>query len=166
MDELKSIFLNMKFSDVQTYIQSGNVLFNVNEKNRKILAKKIEETLSDKLNSEIKIVILTFPEIEEVINEIPKDFGTDKENYKYDVIFIVEPLTPRDLMSKIQVKHDNDNIYYGNRTLYVKRFAGKLTGSYISDILKISLNITVRNLNTTKKLYELMLEREKNIKIK
>ena len=163
MDELKSIFVNMKFSDVETYIQSGNVLFNVNEKNRIILAKKIEETLSDKLNSEIKIVILTFPEIEEVINGIPKDFGKDKENYKYDVIFFLEPLTPRGLMSKIQVKHVNDNMYEGNKTLYIKRFAGKLTGSYISEILKVSQNITVRNLNTTKRLYELMLERQRKI---
>jgi hypothetical protein len=47
---------------------------------------------------------------------------------------------------------------------YVTRLSEKLTGSYLSAISTKWENIVVRNLNTTKKLYELMLERKENIK--
>jgi uncharacterized protein (DUF1697 family) len=43
MNELKILFENMNLSDVQTYIQSGNVIFNDFEKNKLKLGKKIEK---------------------------------------------------------------------------------------------------------------------------
>ena len=163
MDELKQIFLDMKFTDVETYIQSGNVLFRDCEKNKKKLVERIEEALSKKLKNDIKVAILTISELKEVINDIPKDFGEDIKSYKYDVIFLIEPLTPKEVINKIKIKQGKDIIFEGSKSLYVKRFIEKLTGSYIAEILKISQNITVRNLNTTKRLYELMLEREKSM---
>jgi uncharacterized protein (DUF1697 family) len=43
----------------------------------------------------------------------------------------------------------------------IKRLIEKLTGSYLAKIIKTPMwqNITIRNLNTTRKLYELLLER-------
>ena len=164
MNELKKIFEEMKFSDIETYIQSGNVLFRDYENNRFKLTKKIEKKISDKLENEIKVAILTLSEIKEIINGVPNGFGKDSEKYKYDVIFLIEPLTTEDIMKELKIKQGKDKIYEGKKSIYVKRFAEKLTGSYISEILKISQNITVRNLNTIKKIYELMLERDCNIK--
>ena len=161
MDELKRTFLELEFSDVETYIQSGNVLFRDYEKSKINLTKRIEKKLSEKLSNEIKVVVYGISEIEEIIKDIPKNFGKDTENFKFDVIFLVEPLRPNELMDKIQVKQDKDVIYVGSRSFYVKRSTEKLRGSYITEILKITKNITVRNLETTKKLYELMLKRER-----
>ena len=53
MDKLKEIFVNMDFSDVETYIQTGNVFLKDNENDVLKLAEKIEETLSEKLKFEI-----------------------------------------------------------------------------------------------------------------
>ena len=159
MDELKRIFEKMLFSDVKTYIQTGNVLFDTNEKDKIKLAKKIEKTLLDETNKEIMVLILTLSDIKDIIKDIPKEFGENNEKYKYDVLFLIDPLKPKDIMNQIKIIDGEDKIYGGKKAIYVKRLAKKLTGSYIIKALKISENITVRNLKITKEIYKLMLER-------
>ena len=48
MAELKDVYLSLGFEDVQTYIQSGNVLFSV----RKIASKKLEKRIKDAICTE------------------------------------------------------------------------------------------------------------------
>ena len=99
MEELKKVFEELKFTDVKTYIQSGNVLFHDHETNKIILRERIEKTLFKKLQNQVNIVILTLSEIKEIINRKPKDFGEDNE-YKYDVIYLIEPLKAKDAIRK------------------------------------------------------------------
>jgi uncharacterized protein (DUF1697 family) len=127
------------------------------------LAKRIEKILLNEFKVGIKVTILTFSEIEDILNNIPNDFGKDNKKYKYDILFLIEPFTKEGIMEKIKIIENDDKIYEGEKVFYVKRNSEKLTGSYITQVLKISPNITVRNLNTTKKLYELMLERKENV---
>jgi len=159
MDELKRIFEKMLFSNVKTYIQTGNVLFVTNKEDEIRLAKKIEKTLLDETNNEIMVLILTFSDIKDIIRDIPKEFDENNEKYKYDVLFLIDPLKPKDIMNNIKIIDGEDKIYEGKKALYVKRGVKRLTGSYIEKALKISENITVRNLKITKELYKLMLER-------
>ena len=53
MDELKKTFEELNFSDVKTYIQSGNVLFKDAEKDRMKISEKIEKALLGKLNTRL-----------------------------------------------------------------------------------------------------------------
>jgi len=164
MDFLKEIFEKMGFYDVKTYIQSGNVLFNDIEINKEKLARKIEETLLKKTNYEIMVLVITLSEFEDIIKDIPKDFESNTKKYTYDVLFLMDTLNPKEIMNKIKMVKGEDKIYEGKKALYVKRFSEKLTGSYIVKALKISPNITVRNYKVTKELYELMQERNNNMK--
>ena len=159
METLKKIFEKMQFSNVKTYIQTGNVFFADNEKNKLKLAKKIEKALLDETKNEIMVLLLTFADIAAILKDVPKEFGIDNKKYKYDVLFLIDPLIPKDIMNEIKIIKGEDKIYAGGKALYVKRFAEKLTGSYIVKALKISQNITVRNYKITKELYKLMLER-------
>ena len=160
MDELKKIFEKMKFTDIKTYIQSGNVLIKDYENDKLKLIKRIEKTLLNEFKDGIKVSILTLFEIENILNNIPNEFGKDNKKYKYDILFLIEPLKNEGIMEKIKTMKGDDKIYEGEKVFYVKRNTEKLTGSYITQVLKIAPNITVRNLNTITKLYELMLERK------
>jgi uncharacterized protein (DUF1697 family) len=157
MSELKMLFEGLKFSDVRTYIQSGNVIFNDCENDKNKLIKIIEKALFKKLSNKINIVLLTFSEIEEIINKKPKGFGEDSEN-KYDVIYLVEPLNVKDAVKEIKMREGVDKMYEGKKVVYISRSIKNLTKSYFSKILEtlIYKNITIRNWNTTKKLHELM----------
>jgi uncharacterized protein (DUF1697 family) len=158
MNELKIIFEKMNLSDVKTYIQSGNVIFHDFEKDKLKLTKKIENELSKTLNNEIKVSLFTLSEMEEIINMKPHKYGEENEKYKYDVLFLIEPLTAKEAMKEIQIRNGVDEVYEGNKILYFKRLKEKITKTYLTKIIgtPIYKNMTLRNWNTTEKLFELM----------
>jgi uncharacterized protein (DUF1697 family) len=158
MNELKIIFEKMNLSDVKTYIQSGNVIFNDFEKNKLKLLRKLENKLSKTLNNEIRVSLLTLSEMEKVINMKPHKYGEENEKYKYDVLFLVEPLTAKEAMKEIQARDGVDEVYEGNKVLYFRRLKEKITKTYLTKIIgtPVYKNMTLRNWNTTKKLFELM----------
>jgi uncharacterized protein (DUF1697 family) len=162
MGELKELFEKMRFVEVKTYIQSGNVLFMTYEKDKTKIAKEIEEKIFDKLDYKINALILQLSDMENIIKNIPVNFGVESEKYKYDVIFLIEPLTTKEVLEKITKREGDDEIYEGEKVFYIKRSIAKLTGSFLTKIMKTPIwqNITIRNWNTTRKLYELMLERK------
>jgi uncharacterized protein (DUF1697 family) len=161
MDALRELFEEMGFSDVITYIQSGNIIFNDFEKDKSKIIKKAEEKLFEKTKSKINITILTLSEIKEIINKKPENFGENNEEYKYDTIFLIEPLTAKDAIKEFNLREGVDKIFEGEKVLYFSRLKKELTKSRFSKIIesKIYQKLTIRNWNTTKRLYELMKEK-------
>src|SRR5262245_56665278 len=84
-------------SDVRTYIQSGNVIFSSSE-SKAGLTKKLESALSKKFGSESRIVLITQKELEDTVKKAPKGFGEKPDQYRYDVLFVKEPLTSQEAM--------------------------------------------------------------------
>lgn len=158
MTDLKACFEDMGFSDILTYIQSGNVLFKSTEKDKAKLANKIEKALSERFNYESRLVVVAQKELEIVVKEAPRGFGKNKESYRYDVIFLKEPLTPSDALKNISVKEGVDAAYRGKRVLYFSRLISKAAQSHLTRIISLPMyqNMTIRNWNTTTKLLSLM----------
>jgi uncharacterized protein (DUF1697 family) len=157
MKELKKLFEELKYSNVKTYIQSGNVVFDDHEIDKIKIEKTIEKVLFKKLKNKINIVILTFKEVKQIIDKKPKGFGEDNEN-KYDVIYLMETLTVKDAIKEIKTREGVDKLYEGKKVIYISRSIKYLTKSYFSKILETPIykDITIRNWNTTQKIYELM----------
>ncbi|MDR0969333.1 MAG: DUF1697 domain-containing protein [Lentimicrobiaceae bacterium] len=160
MDELKAIFEEMNFRNLQTYIQSGNIFLTDSETDKIKIAKRIENELFQKMGLKIFVLVLEISELENIINNLPNGFGYEYKKYKYDIIFLGKPLTTKDVMKVITIKESENKIYEGENVFYVKRLSEKLTGSYIAEISTKWEDVVVRNLNTSKKLYEIMLERK------
>jgi uncharacterized protein (DUF1697 family) len=158
MNELKIIFEEIDLLDVQTYIQSGNVIFNDFEKDKLKLREKIEKKLFRKLNNEVKISLFTLSEMEKIINKKPYWYGEENEKYKYDVIFLIEPLKAKEAIKKIQIRESVDEVYEGNKVLYFKRLKEKITKTYLTKIVGTPMYkyMTIRSWNTTEKLFNLM----------
>jgi uncharacterized protein (DUF1697 family) len=158
MDELKKLFEEAGFTNVLTYIQSGNIIFDDFEKDKIKLAEKIENVLYKKMENKITIALLTFSEIKKVINKKPEGFGEEKDKYKYDVIFLIEPLKTKEAVKEIKTREGVDEMYEGEKVIYIRRLIEELSKSHFPKIAEtvIYKNITVRNWNTTKELYELL----------
>jgi uncharacterized protein (DUF1697 family) len=158
MNVLKELFEKTGFTDVITYIQSGNIIFKDSETNKTKVAGKIEKMLFEKLDSKITIAILTADEMIEIINKKPYKFGEEDEKHKYDVLFLIEPLTVKEAIKEIKIREGVDELFEGNKVLYFKRLKEKITKTYLTKIIgtPIYKYITIRNWNTTNKLYELM----------
>lgn len=158
MVDLKKCFESMGLTDVVTYIQSGNVIFTSSEKSQAKLITTIEECLSKKFNYKSKIVLITNEHLEKTVQKAPKGFGTEPDEYRYDVIFLKEPLTAKEAVKDIQLREGVDNLSAGDGVLYFSRLISLAGKSYLSKVVSLPIykNMTIRNWNTTTKLLALM----------
>ena len=158
MADLKACFESLGFHGVTTYIQSGNVIFRTAERNPEILTLMIEKEASVRFQSALKIHLVTQNQIDDIVKYKPEGFGMDTENYKYDVVFLKAPLTAQLAYESIKVKEGVDKAYAGEGVLYLMRLISKAGQSYFSKVISLPVyqNMTVRNWNTTIKLWEIM----------
>lgn len=164
MTKLKACFEHMGFTDVMTYIQSGNVLFKTDEKNLTRLTDRIEKVLSDTFRYDSRIVLITHKQLKSVVDGAPPQFGRDAARYRYDVIFLKAPLTAQIAMKSVAVKDGVDRAYGGKDVLYFSRLIAKAAQSRLSRIITLPVyqDMTIRNWNTTTKLLALMNKRGGN----
>jgi uncharacterized protein (DUF1697 family) len=158
MAELKGCFESMGFSNVLTFIQSGNVIFTSDKVNKILLTKRIEEVLSDRFTYNSRIVLITQSELRDVVEEAPKGFGSDADVFRYDVLFLMESLSSADLILRIKLREGIDSASAGKNVLYFSRLISKAGQSYLSKVMALPeyKHLTIRNWNTTTKLLELM----------
>ena len=158
MADLKVSFESMGFSDVTTYIQSGNVVFASAEKDNARLTDRIEKALSKRFNYTSRLVLVAHPEMKKIVAGAPKGFGDDPDTYRHDVIFLKEPLTPAKAMEQVSVREGVDQAYMGKYVLYFSRLISRASQSHLSKIISLPMyqNMTIRNWNTTTRLLAIM----------
>jgi uncharacterized protein (DUF1697 family) len=160
MTALKSCLEKHGLLDVATYIASGNVLFTSSASKRDVLCSGIEEVLSGTFDYGATVVLRTHKEMKEVVNKAPKGFGTDPKKYRYDAIFLKEPLKAAAAMETLKIKEGVDEVHAGRGILYFSRLISKASQSHLAKVstLPIYKQMTIRNWNTTTKLLALLDE--------
>lgn len=158
MQDLKIAFEKMGFQFVKTYIQSGNVLFQTDITDIPKIELTIEKELSKKFNYEAKVLVRSEKEMESIISHFPKIF--DNPDWKHNVIFITGTLDHKDILKQFEIKKDIEEMSYYKGVLYWSAMMERISSS---TMLKLSSRkeykqMTVRNINTTKKILALMKE--------
>ncbi len=158
MSDLKSCFESMGLTNVSTYIQSGNVLFSSDKNEQVKLVDLIEVQLSKAFDYQSKIVLISKKQLESVVTKAPEKFGTDPEKYRYDVVFLKRPLTAIEAVKSIKIREGVDTVVPGKDVLYFSRLIELAGKSYLAKIISLPIykNMTIRNWNTTSKLFDLM----------
>jgi uncharacterized protein (DUF1697 family) len=159
MSALSDAFTLLKFRSVVTYIQSGNVLFNSSESDIPKLTSVIEKKLSKTFSYTSRVALFTQMHLAEIIDHAPKGFGQQPTLYRYDVMFLIPPLTPKEVLSamnSIKLRDGVDAVYAGDGVLYFSRLISKASQSSLSKVISLPVfkEITVRNWNTTMALRE------------
>lgn len=157
MASLKASFEGMGFGDVATYINSGNVIFTAKEGDARRLERKIEAMLSREYELECKVVVRSFSEIESLVQSLPEDWDGD-ERWKYNVMFLRHSVDSRNVLDGLEPRGDIEQVVYRPGALLWSARTSDLTRTSMVKLpgRKVYQDMTVRNLNTTKKLYELM----------
>jgi uncharacterized protein (DUF1697 family) len=157
MSTLRGWFEEAGFTNVTTYIQSGNVLFETPERASKI-ADRVEAMLLAAFGKELRVVVRSRAQMEAIVRGAPDGFGSQPASYRYDVIFLREPLVPFEAMSALRAKEGVDRAYVGEGVCYFDRLIARATDSQLGRVIgtPIYQNMTIRNWNTTKKLLALM----------
>lgn len=158
MTELAACFEGLGFKDVRTYIQSGNVIFRAAEPDRARLTSWLEDALSKTFHYDASLVLRSDEEFSNIVAKAPKGFGSEPATYRYDVIFLKEPLTASEAMNSITTKEGVDQAYAGNGVLYFSRLISRASQSRLTRIISMPIyqSMTIRNWNTTTKLLSMM----------
>ena len=161
MPALKAAFEEDGFGDVATYIQSGNVLFSAPAARTTELTDRIETLLAEAYDYVPTVVVRNRTQMRAIVDRTPKGFGTEPAKYRYDVVFLKEPLTARVAMKSLQLKPGVDEAHAGTGVLYLSRLDARATQSRLNKIASSPIypSVTIRNWNTTTKLLSLMDER-------
>jgi uncharacterized protein (DUF1697 family) len=161
MPALKAAFEEDGFGDVATYIQSGNVLFSAPAARTTELTDRIETLLAETFDYVPTVVVRNRTQMRAIVDRTPKGFGTEPAKYRYDVVFLKEPLTARVAMKSLQLKPGVDEAHAGTGVLYLSRLDARATQSRLNKIASSPIypSVTIRNWNTTTKLLSLMDER-------
>lgn len=157
MSSLKASFETMGFKDVTTYINSGNIIFRAKEGDARKLEKNIERMLSKEYQLECKVVVRSFSEIANLVEHLPENWGDD-EGWRYNVMYLRHSIDSEDVLDLLEPKKDIEQVIYCAGTLLWSVRVNDVNQTRMNKLpgKKIFQDMTVRNLNTTKKLYELM----------
>jgi uncharacterized protein (DUF1697 family) len=157
MSALKVSFERLGFKDVSTYINSGNVLFKTKDTDARKVEKKIERMLADEYKLPCKVVIRSAEEMASLVKKLPKDWTGDKD-WRYNVIFLRHTIDSKDIIAGLKFKPDIEKVTYVPGTLLWSAHVKDITRTAMLKLSshKMFQEMTVRNLNTTRKLHELM----------
>lgn len=157
MSALKASFESLGFQGVATYINSGNIIFKAKEGDARKLEKKIEEMLARAYQLECKVVVRTFPEMARLVESLPANWEAGS-GWKYNVIFLRHSIDSEDILDSLEPERGIEQVAYLPGALLWSVRESDVTRSAMSKLSgkAIYRDMTVRNLNTTRKLYELM----------
>jgi uncharacterized protein (DUF1697 family) len=160
MVALKGCFEEHGFSEVLTYIQSGNVVFSAKASGAAALCRRIEAALAETFSYRASVVLRSDEEMRAVVRRAPKAFGKEPAKYRYDAVFLKAPLTAKVAVKSLLVRKGVDEVHAGDGVLYFSRLAAKAAQSQLNRVasLPIYQNMTIRNWNTTTALVRLMDE--------
>jgi uncharacterized protein (DUF1697 family) len=157
MVELREVFTTAGFTDVSTYIQSGNVLFSAARPGAG-LEGHIEEVLEQRFGVPIVVVVRSLRQLRSVVGSAPPGFGERPEEYHSDAIFLKAPLTPAKAMKVVRLRDEVDQAWAGTGVLYFARLSERRTQSKLSRIMgtpEYQL-MTIRSWSTTTRLLALL----------
>lgn len=159
MAGLKKCLEEQGFTDVVTYIASGNVVLKSDQRAEDIQAQ-IEGVLPGnfKLDGEfIKVLVLTRRQLQAMIDDKPEGFGEQPEKYHSGAIFLMG-IDSAQALSAFTPREGVDQVWAGNGVIYSQCLSSERTKSRLNKITGSPLyrSMTIRNWNTTTKLLEIL----------
>ena len=151
MEELRRLFLNMKFAGVETFIASGNVIFDTSSKDSET---RIEKGLQAALGYPVATFVRTLDELSAVAQfpAFPDQSGKSKSTL-YIGFLKVEP-APELQRAMLAFSSANDELRIQGREIYWRSQSAfrdsKISGALIEKTLKTAA--TLRNCNTVQKI--------------
>jgi uncharacterized protein (DUF1697 family) len=150
MAELKICLEDAGFTEVKTYLQSGNVVFE-SEKSQSALKAELEALLSKTFDYPAKVQVLTIAKLKKIIKDNP--FADAPKDYHQYVIFIENDLETQ-LVAEAG-KQLGEQVQAGDGVVYWKVKKGETLKTPFAKLLtksKYKEFNTNRNINTLQKI--------------
>lgn len=143
MSDLRLICENIGLSNVRTYIQSGNVIFE-SDLTEEILIEKLEQAMFEKMQKPVPVIIRTLAEMNAIINSNP---FPDAIPAQVGVMFFANKVQ-KDLLENVIIP-GREEVVVSGREIYI-HYPDGMGRSKLK--LPIQNKGTVRNINTVTKI--------------
>lgn len=163
MVALKRCLEELGFTNVATYIASGNVILE-SDKAAVAIKNQIEKALlkSFTLDSDlIKVLVLSQNRLAAIVAHKPKGFGEQPEKYHSDAIFLID-ISADEAMPVFNPREGVDTVWPGDGVIYFQRLSALRTKSRLSNVVGTATykSMTIRTWNTTVQLLSLISSRK------
>ena len=156
MEDLRAIFEELGFSNVETFIASGNVIFESSAKDLKLLEKKIAAQLHKSLGYEVATFICTDAELARVATHQAFPQSQVDAAAAFNVAFLSDALDESSKRKLMALATDIDSFSAHGREVYwlckKKQSESKFSNAVLEKTLGI--NSTLRGMNTVRKMAE------------
>lgn len=156
MTELKQGFERLDYTNVKTYLNSGNVIFSSDEADTIKTTSRIEEMIKNQFRLDIPVFVISKEELEDILYHAPEWWGDESKEIYDNLIFIMPPATFKDVYDEIgepkegleKIEEYKETIYWSfSRKNYQKTNWWSKTAS-----ANIGSKLTIRTANTVKKI--------------
>ena len=157
MAELRKLLSDSGFKNVQTYIQSGNAIFQSSEENKSVLENTIQKAVLSHFGFDVPILVRTETEIQNILETCP--FFEEKKTNSY--FSLLHSIPNKSLIEETHlISYPNEEFHITNHCVYFFSSAGygnaKCNNNFFERKLKVSA--TTRNYKTMVKLLSLCAE--------
>lgn len=158
MRELAATFEALGLTNVKTYIQSGNVLFRSAVTDPRRLEKRIEAALKKTHRCDTKVVVRSREEMLALHRSLPPSWRRRDPSRRYNVMFLRHDIDSKDVLGGLRPKPDIEEVIYAPGVLLWSASIPHITRTAMLKVVSLPIyaHMTVRNLNTTLKLCELL----------
>ncbi|MGH9949806.1 MAG: DUF1697 domain-containing protein, partial [Pyrinomonadaceae bacterium] len=156
MTELKAVFEKCGFENVVTYINSGNLAFDVRTTTEPKLIAKIEKRIAEAFELTVSVMIREQREIDAVLANNP--FNGKYESHKQmHVLFLREEIPDDKLAEALSFQTDREKIVVRGREIYALLLDGVAESQIGRGLIerRLKIPITARNWRTVEKLAEI-----------
>jgi uncharacterized protein (DUF1697 family) len=163
MPELRELVSSLGHTDVETYIQSGNVVFSSNESDTPLLAVGMQQAIADRLNLKPNVVVLSRTDLAKVIADNP--FPGEVDGKCLHAVFSSTEVAPDRVLAvataqrRAQARGGRDEAFVVGRTLYLHTPDGFGRSDLVAQLLRSGQDQgTARNWTTVTNLMALLDE--------
>lgn len=156
MDRLRTLFAELGYANVRTYIQSGNVCFETAENNRQLLTQTIEHHLRHALGYAVPVFLRTIPELEAILALDPLNGEKPAPDQRLCILFAANPIPNHLALPLRSPKNDMEILRVTEREAYVMWYLinGRPPASDAFLDKTLGSPLTSRFVHTTAKMVE------------
>ncbi len=156
MADLKHHLADLEYHNLQTYIQSGNLLFGSDESDPQVIKMTIKKKIKDHYDFDVETFVLTISDLEKAVASNPYTESIYDQKKVY-FSFLDRHINEDDMKSIDLTKYAPEQLSLIDNIIYFYSPIGygkaKLNNNLIEK--KLKLNATTRNNNTVNKLLDL-----------
>ena len=157
MEALRKIFTDLKFENVRTYIQSGNVIYTSHTTNINFLNEQISKAIENTFGFHVHLITLTRNELKKAIQLNPFLKDETVEHSYFHITFLANTPTTESIETIKKLNFNEDKIEINGKIIYLYCPDGysnsKLTNAFLEK--KLNTIATTRNWKTTNELLKI-----------